>query len=107
MPNADQQLTKLITAALANVTGAAYVLPKGKEKRTFSATVDGTGAVTATVAIQGSNDGVNWNVLGTITLTDTTTDTDGFASDAPWPQIRAVLSNLTGTGAVCTVTMGI
>lgn len=78
---------------------------------TFQATVAGTGAVTATVAIYGSNsiDGTPYcsTALGTITLNGTTTATDGFTTTAPWKYIVAVLTNLTGTGATCYVLMGV
>jgi hypothetical protein len=72
----------------------------------FQATVTGTGAVTATVAIQGSNDNVNWSktALATLTLSDTTSDSDGATVISPVKYIRAVVTNVTGTGASVTVT---
>ena len=91
----------------ANTTGNAKY--KDSPFSTFQASVNGTGAVTATVAIQGSNDNVNWaaTALGTITLSATTTASDGFTTTAPWKWVRAVVSNVTGTGAVVTVLMGV
>ena len=81
---------------------------------TFQATVIGTGAVTATVGIQVTNDEdangnpQNWcaTVLGTITLSGTTAVADGFTSIAPWRYVRAAVSNVTGTGATVQVLMG-
>lgn len=70
---------------------------------TFQGIVTGTGAVTATVLIQCSNDGTNWLTLGTLTLSGTTTATDGFASAAPWAFVRANVTARTGTGAAVTV----
>ena len=75
---------------------------------TFQATVVGTGAVAATVTLECSNDGVNWcaTALGTITLSGTTTNSDGFTTSAPWPYVRAVVSGISGTGATVTCLMG-
>lgn len=64
-------------------------------------TVTGTGAVAATITIQVSNDGVNpvGTAAGTITLSGTTSASDGFAINAAWKYIRAVVSGISGTGA--------
>lgn len=76
---------------------------------TFQATVTGTGAVTATVAIDCSNDRVNWctTVLGTITLNGTNTSSDGFTTQAPWAFVRARVTAISGTGATVQVLMGV
>jgi hypothetical protein len=91
----------------SNTTGNTKY--KDSPYSTYQAVVSGTGAITATVTIQCSNDGTNWNAtaLGVITLNGTTTATDGIATVAPWKYVRAVLSNLTGTGAACYVLMGV
>jgi predicted choloylglycine hydrolase len=91
----------------SNTTGDAIY--KDSAWSTYQAVVSGTGAITATVNIFGSNDGVNFTTtaIGTITLTGTTVANDGFATVAPWKYVRAVLSNLTGTGAACYVLQGI
>ena len=76
---------------------------------TFQATVTGSGAVTATVAIDCSNDGTNWcsTVLGTITLSGTTGLADGFTTTAPWKYIRARVTAISGTGATVVCLMGV
>jgi hypothetical protein len=82
---------------------------KNSPETTFQATVSGTGAVTATVAIEFSNDGVNAlsTVAGTITLSGTTVDSDGFTTtSAPWKYARAVVSAISGTSATVQVFMG-
>lgn len=106
-----------ITDSAHNITGYQGVTSNttgGREYKdspysTYQAVVTGTGAVTATVNVYGSNDGVNFNTtaLGTITLSGTTSAADGFTSVAPWKYIRAVLTNLTGTGAACYVLQGV
>ena len=81
---------------------------------TFQASVTGTGAVTATVVMQVSNEEAaylgttsNWITLGTITLSGTTTATDGFTTDAPWRYVRAGVTAISGTGATVTSNMGV
>lgn len=76
---------------------------------TFQATVAGTGAVTATVVIDCSNDGTYWcsTVLGTITLSGTTSSSDGFTTSAPWKYVRARVTAISGTGATVQVYMGV
>lgn len=98
-----------------NADGNGEGTYKDSPYSTFQATVTGTGAVTATVTIQCTNqvnasgEPTNWctTPLGTIVLTGTTSTSDGFTTAAPWKYVRAVLSNLTGTGAVATCTMGV
>jgi hypothetical protein len=65
----------------------------------FQGVVSGTGAVTATILIEGSLNGVHWTTIGTITLTDTTVDVDKVATVERWAFVRATTSNVTGTGA--------
>lgn len=76
--------------------------------RTYQGIVAGTGSVTATIVIEGSNTGQagEFITLGTITLTGTTKATDGFASNAKWTYVRARVTAVTGTGALVSVYMG-
>lgn len=96
-----------VTPPVGVVTG--NWLYKDSPNTTFQAVVNGTGAITATVVIQGSNDGVNAvaTVLGTITLSGTTVASDGFTTNAPWKYVRAVVSAPTGTIASILVYMGV
>jgi hypothetical protein len=76
---------------------------------TYQATVSGTGAVSATVVIEASNDNANAiaTPLGTIVLSGTTITSDGFASSAPWKYVRARVSAISGTGATINVNTGV
>lgn len=78
---------------------------KDRPTTTVQATVAGTGTVTATVIIDVSNDGANAcsTVAGTITLSGTTANADGFVIAAPWKYIRARVTAISGTGAAVTV----
>lgn len=90
-------------------TGAKTLKFKDAPLSSFQATVLGTGAVTATVEIEGSNDGAYWcdTPLGTITLSGTTSHTDGFTVNAPWKYVRANITAISGTGANVSVLMGV
>ena len=97
----------LLDRSTTTATGDWFEIPNRSDKLTFQAVVEGSGAVTAAVAIDVSNDGENALALGTISLSGTTLATDGFAIDAPWPYVRARVTGITGTSAKATVTMGV
>lgn len=83
---------------------------KDSPHATFQATVEGTGAVSATVEIQVSNDGVNAceTEAGTIILSGTTSSSDGFTTQhSPWKYVRAEVTAISGTGASVSVKMGV
>ena len=98
----------------ATGTEASTAVYKESPYSSFQAIASGTGAVAATVAIQVSNEedtGIgtksNWITIGTITLSGTTTATDGFTTLAPWSFVRASVSGVSGTGAKVEVIMGV
>lgn len=99
-------LLNAVTAAPS--TGDAADSTGMQAHRSYQAAVAGTGAVTATVIIEGSNEGVpvNYLTLATITLSGTTSASDGFVGTAAWASVRARLTAISGTGAAVTVTMG-
>lgn len=88
------------------VTGAGNPIQAWNSRRTFQATVTGTGSVSATVKVQVSNDGTNYLDLGVITLGGTTSASDGFASDAPWLYTRGNVTAISGTNAAVSLSMG-
>lgn len=104
----DNVTVTLLSAALEASTGDICTGIIGNE-RTFQAAVTGTGAVSASVAIKASNDpsGAHWITLATISLSGTTSATDGFATVAPWPFIKAELTDISGTGAAVSCWMGV
>ena len=73
--------------------------------RTYQATVTGTGAVSATVVIEASNDLSGWVPLGTITLTGTNLASDGVVSQTMWRHVRARCTAISAN-SVLKVTMG-
>jgi hypothetical protein len=89
------------------LVGATTVAPgswhyKDAPQAAFQATVTGTGAVSATVTIEYSNDGINalTSVGGTITLSGTTVNSDGFTSNTPWKFVRANVTAITAGNIV-------
>lgn len=101
---ASAQAIPLLTNATS--TGASSAAEAPGPGATVQATVTGTGAVTATVVIQVGNVSGSWLDLGTLSLSGTTSATQGLALDAHWVYIRANVTTLTGTGATLNVVMG-
>lgn len=94
--------------ALGAVAGIVESTTAFNGNCTFQAILEGTGAISGTVGIQASNNGLNWITLGTISLSGTTSATDGFASTGAWAFHRAYVAQngITGTNATITVLMG-
>ena len=97
------------TAVIAVSTPTYKESPYGA----FQAIVTGTGSVSATVLIQVCNETdtfnavkSNWITMGTITLSGTTTATDGFTTICPWRYVRANVSAISATSTV-EVIMGV
>ena len=100
----------LSTTANANSTA----LYKESPWSTFQVIITGTGSVTATVTIQGSNQDEsfngtksNWVTINAFSMTGTTSDTQGFTSISNWRYVRAVVASISGTGATVEVIMGV
>lgn len=74
-------------------------------KVAIQGTVAGTGAVSATIIVSVTLDG-NLLDVATITLSGTTTASDGVALDLPWASITARISALAGTGATANCFIG-
>lgn len=102
------QVITLLSAATATGAGTPDNVTRDHAVRSFQAvgtTSSGGGA--ASIDIEVSNDGANWLVAGSISLTlSTTASTDGFVMDAAWRLVRANVKSISGTGASVTVTMG-
>jgi hypothetical protein len=74
--------------------------------QSFQLTVAGTGAVSASAQMYGSNDGKNWATIGSpITANGTTTATVVGLGSVPFAFFGALLTAITGTNALATVTM--
>ncbi len=94
--------------AVTGVQPSQSIFGYGANDTTYQATVSGTGAVTATVQIEVSNDNVGWlyDSTSTLSLTGTTVASGGFTSNAQWKYIRANITAISGANAKVTVTVG-
>lgn len=70
---------------------------------THSATLTGTGAVSATILVEGSNDNSAWFPLCTLSPTGTTSATDAITGISASLHIRHRCTTITGTGASASV----
>lgn len=100
-------VSTLLNAVLVTGVGAAFAIPRGT--RAIQGTVAGTGAVTAAIDIYGSatNAASGGVLVGNISLSGTTSASDGIVSDAPWPYLYCNVTALTGTGAAATVKVAV
>lgn len=96
----------------ATATGVAAGVPSTFPGVSGTKTYQASGATTAgagasAILVQCSGNGDNWDTLGTITLTlSTTTSSDSFVSTDRCKFIRANVSSISGTGASVSVTVG-
>jgi len=88
-------------------TGAGNLLYKDSPNTTFQVVLTGTGALTATVVIEFSNDGTNVVTGATFSLSGTTTVTDGVTINSPWKYVRANVTAISGTSANVQVYVGV
>lgn len=70
----------------------------------FQATVVGDGAVTASVVIETTNDGLAWYALMNLDTSGTGTSTVANITEHPWDACRARVTAVTGTNARVIVT---
>ena len=98
-----------VAALTTTTTSTGNGTYKNSSWTSFQANVVGTGAVTATVVIDCSNDNLYWctTPLATITLSGTTSSADGFTTTAPWKYVRARVTAISGTGATVNVIAGV
>lgn len=99
MPMSIERVT-LLSSVTTTATGSAVRMPGAPGS--VQAVVSGTGAVTATVVVEVSNDGANWQTLDTITLSGTTNAVGSMAYAAPFVEVRGRVSAISGTGAAVT-----
>lgn len=74
--------------------------------KSFQAVATATGAVSANVSILVSNDNTNYIEVAILSLSGTNTAVDYVSMQSAFKYTKAVVSNLTGAGAACVVTVG-
>lgn len=75
--------------------------------RSFQATVEGVGTVTATVTVEGSNNGRAWLTCLQFSLSGNNQVTDGGVINSPWAFFRANVTEISGNGARVEVVEGV
>jgi hypothetical protein len=95
-------ITNLFSAKKTTGTSSAINAPF-RDLRVVQATLADTTTPEATVVVEGSADGVGWVTLATLTLSGALAS-EGFVLAAPWPQIRARVTAISGANAAVTVT---
>lgn len=103
--------SKLLDAVTSTGAGESKeFIKKEGSAGTFHAIANGTsGAFSATVKVQVSNDGTNWEDAITFSLSGTapTADSAGDNINAPWKYVRGNVTAISGTGANVTLYMGV
>ena len=95
----------ILNAVIATGTGESR-RPIRRELTFQAVGITSAGAGSATIDVEVSNDGDNWEVAGTITLTlSTTSSSDGFASNAPWKFVQGNVTAISGTDATVSLYM--
>lgn len=99
--------TAILSAGTTVAAGAAFDV-NGHGARTYQVVGStSAGAGSTTVAIQGSNNGTNWDTIGTVTLTlSTAAASNGFSSADAYDYVRANVTAISGTGAAVSVFLG-
>lgn len=96
------------TQSLVDITGEIFDGAwSNVGKAMVQGSITGTGAVSCTIPVYGSNDNVHWNLVGTITLTDDDADSDVLGIDYPWMYLRADAVDVTGTAAIATAVLAV
>jgi len=93
----------------ANGSGPGRQAPDLGVILTMTAVLTGTGACTATLQLEGSNDGSNWFAVGATLALSGTAPQVGSAVRVQfsYAQYRHTASNITGTGASVSVSTGV
>ncbi len=99
-------VSTLLNAKATTGAGASFAFNSntGLHAKAFAVKVAGTGAVTATVLVEVSNEGTIWDTLVTFTLSGTTVDHAKCQTEGSWAYYRGNVSAITGTDAAVTLT---
>ncbi len=101
--NSAQTVTNMTSPGLTATGNCVDVVNAPIRVLSAQANVVGTGAVTATVNLQASLDGVYFTTIKVFTLSGTTSATDVALLDATFQIYRVNVSAISGTSATVTV----
>lgn len=101
-----KSVLNLLVDVAAPAAGPAFRTPAQHPKKAVIVNITGTsGAQTASVNIEVSNNGTQWGVLSTLSMSGTSTDTKQYIVDGPFFYVRANVTAITGTGAKVNATL--
>ena len=99
-PVLSPNVLRILTAGVAvNAAGAVFVPINGRPQRNVQANLSGTGALTATVLVKVSLDGINFATVATLNLSGTGADSQASVVVCEGVWVQTVITVLTGTGA--------
>lgn len=89
----------------ATTVGATGTPMSGQyvNKMSIQGYVVGAGAVSATIIVEGSNNGTDWVPISSLTMSDNGRAIDGGVLSTLFSTIRARVAAISGTGAAATV----
>lgn len=95
----------LLNAVTANGNYKMVTFDKGSVTKQAQAVLGGASAVSATVTVQGTNDGTNWTDITSIDIaaSPAASAVAGATLSAPYRAMRGVVSAISGTGATVTL----
>lgn len=101
----------LIASSAATGAGVAMGPNQKDSRKTFHVQVSGSGAVSTTALILGSNINSslalgNWVTLATVTISGTTVISDGFVAESPWRWYRGQVFAIAGASAIVDIIVG-
>jgi hypothetical protein len=105
MAESPRPVVTATLATAATATGTQAPVAMGVGSKTFQATLTSTGSGSATVAIEGSLNGSSWDSLGTLSPSNTASDSITLVA-AAYTAYRANVTAITGTAAAVTVKGG-
>jgi hypothetical protein len=106
---ANKIITVLPAATSVSTGPAIYLLKEDTRNIAYQATLTGSGAISATVVIEVSNDNVGWisDGVAELIMAGTTLVSSGFVATATWAYTRARITALVGTNATVVVTASV
>lgn len=87
-------MAQLISSASPVTSYVVYM--NGASKPSFQLAVEGSGAVSAQVQMEGSHDGKGWIPIATLSASGNAYATDGGPVETNWPLMRGRLTAVSG-----------
>lgn len=95
----------LLNAVTADGNYRMVTFDKGSVTKQAQAVIGGASSVSATVTVQGTNDGTNWSDIATLLIASSPVASQVAATTltSPYRAMRGVVSSISGTGTTVTL----